>query len=395
MTVPRLVCAATIVAAVPSVAYAHPGHVVTPLELWRAWPFEPFILLGLMLSAWLYARGVRRLWRRAGRGRGVPAWRAASFGAGIGATALALLTPLAELGGTLFSAHMLQHVLLMLVAAPLLMLGAPARAMPWALSPAGRGVVRRVVHVRWLRRGWRALTHPAAAWSIHALAIWIWHVPMFFDATLYSEGAHIGQHVSFFGSAMLFWWAIGERGHSVRLPAGAGIIYVFTTAVHGAALGALITFADAPMYPGYAGSTAAWGLSQLEDQQLAGLIMWVPAGFVYVAAGLALLAVWMRASDRSTRAYERARRASSSGARPMAAADRGASFLLVAALLAACSREPVRRAELLAGADSDRAEAAVRAYGCGTCHTISGITGARGRVGPPLDGVSERRVIAG
>ena len=137
-------------------------------------------------------------------------------------------------------------------------------------------------------------------WAIHAAALWVWHAPALFQATLRSDLVHTAQHVSFLGSALLFWWALvhGPRG---LMGYGAAVLYVFTTSVHSGVLGAFITFTGRLLYPAYAGTTAAWGLTPLEDQQLGGLIMWVPAGLVYVVAGLALCAGWMRESERSVK----------------------------------------------------------------------------------------------
>jgi putative membrane protein len=149
----------------------------------------------------------------------------------------------------------------------------------------------------WFRRAWRALTNPQAAWAIHAAALWVWHVPALFQATLESDLVHTLQHVSFLGSALLFWWALvhGARG---LMGYGAAVLYLFTTSVHSGVLGAFIAFTGRTLYPDYSGTTASWGLTPLEDQQLGGLIMWVPAGLVYVFAGLALFAGWMRESER-------------------------------------------------------------------------------------------------
>ncbi|HKC65760.1 MAG TPA: cytochrome c oxidase assembly protein, partial [Pyrinomonadaceae bacterium] len=144
------------------------------------------------------------------------------------------------------------------------------------------------------------------AWAVHALALWVWHIPVLFQATLDSEFIHTLQHLSFFFSALLFWWALihGRRG---LLGYGAATLYVFTTSVHSGLLGALITFAQGIWYPAYKGYTASWGLTPLEDQQLGGLIMWIPAGLVYIFAGLALFAGWLRESEARVLKHEERR----------------------------------------------------------------------------------------
>ena len=381
----------------PGRALAHEGRPLAPHDLWSAWSFDPAVIIGLLLSVVPYAIGSRRLRARSRHGRALPGWRVAAFYAGIAATAIALVSPLAELGGVLFSAHMVQHVVLMLVAAPLLLLGAPSRVMLWALPQEWRRTIGDVMHAPAIARPWRILTNPLAAWLLHAVAIWVWHVPAFFEVTLRSEAAHIAQHVSFFGSALLFWWVLGERGHTRRLPAGAGVLYVFTTAVHGAALGAYLTIASSTLYPGYSATTGPWGLTPLEDQQLAGLIMWVPSGVIYVVIAVALLAAWMAASEREVKRVERAR---GSARRVPLAGARGTlqvlcCLTLPAVLLSACDRDPVDTSALMGGADPARGPALMRDYGCIGCHVIPGVAGAHGRVGPPLEHVGARRVIAG
>jgi cytochrome c oxidase assembly factor CtaG len=386
----------------PAPLAAHPGAPLAPHDLpWsrEAWPLEWPVVAGVAASAWLYARGVRRLWARAGRGRGVARWRATAFGAGLATTALALLTPLASVGTALFSVHMLQHVALMLVAAPLLVLGTPARAMPFALPPAARRRLAVLAHAPAVRRPWRALTHPASAWTLHAVAVLAWHAPALFEATLRSEVAHVAQHVSFFGTALLFWGALGPRGHSARLPAGAGVLYVFTTGVYSAALGAWLALADRPIYLGYVARVRPWGLSPLEDQQLAGLVMWVPAGLVYVGAALALLAAWLRAAERAiavSAAHARTAEGRATGRRSAGATARAVLCATFGAVLGACERgSPVREAALVPGGEPARAPALIARHGCGSCHVIPGIPGAVGRAGPPLARLGERRVIAG
>ncbi|CAN5723221.1 hypothetical protein BH23GEM7_BH23GEM7_22480 [soil metagenome] len=179
----------------PATASAHEGEHLAPHQLWSAWTLDPWVLGSLGLVTWLYARGVRRLWGRAGVGRGVRRWQAGCFAGGIAALFLALVSPLDSLGGALFSAHMLQHVVLMLIAAPLLVLGVPLIPFLWALPLDWRRRVGGWGRVPALREIWQRLTHPVAAWLIHALAIWIWHVPFLYEATLYSEAVHIAQHL--------------------------------------------------------------------------------------------------------------------------------------------------------------------------------------------------------
>ena len=281
---------------VGSTAYAHEGAPLAPHDLWRAWGSDPGVVLPLVLAAWLYARGTRALWRQAGPGHGVRRWQAAAFAAGWIVLGVALVSPLHALGETLFSAHMAQHELMMAVAAPLLVLGRPIVPLLWGLPIGWRRAAGRWAAARPLRATWSVLTLPSVAWLLHAVAIWGWHAPRLYDAALVSEPVHALQHASFLGTALLFWWAL-VHGRNGRLRYGASVLYVFTTAVHATALGAVLALASRPLYPGYT-ATAAWGLTPLEDQQLAGLIMWVPAGVAYLVAALVLMTAWLRESER-------------------------------------------------------------------------------------------------
>lgn len=139
------------------------------------------------------------------------------------------------------------------------------------------------------------MTEPLGAWVVHALALWTWHVPVLFHAALAGEGLHALQHASFLGSALLFWWAALGRG--ARQPDAASLAMLFTTMLHTGALGALLTFAPRPWYAGYA-QTERYGLSALEDQQLGGLLMWIPGGTAYLVAGLMVAGAWLAAGAR-------------------------------------------------------------------------------------------------
>ncbi len=254
-----------------------------------SWDFDIGTVVPLVISAALYARGARR-------SRGVRMRDMACFWGGWLFLVVALVSPLSTLGESLFSAHMLQHEILMLCAAPLLVISRPLVPLLWGLPFAARRAVGQWSKSGWVQWLWRGITAPVAAWSIHAVALWAWHAPGLFDATLTNDWVHAAQHLSFLLSALLFWWSLFyARGHSGY---GAAVLYVFTTAVHTSILGALLTFASSPWYQAYLTTTSGWGLTPIEDQQIGGLIMWVPAGVVYLAAGLVLMAAWMRSSDQ-------------------------------------------------------------------------------------------------
>jgi cytochrome c oxidase assembly factor CtaG len=279
---------------------------------WAAWEWEPGIVVPLVLSAALYGRGLRLLWDEH-VGRGIRRWEAVSFAIGWLVTALALLSPLHVLSEQLFSAHMVQHELLMVVAAPLLVCGRPLVPMLWALPSAARRRIGRVGRRREVRSAWRFMSFPLVAFFIHGAAIWLWHVPALFEATLTSDAVHALQHLSFLGTALLFWWTIiqghAPGGHARAMSFGVAVLLLFGTALHSGALGALLTFSRTVWYPVYANAAAAWRLTPLEDQQLAGLIMWIPATFAYLIAALTLFASWLRASEERVHEGELARAA--------------------------------------------------------------------------------------
>jgi putative membrane protein len=200
------------------------------------------------------------------------------------------------MGEVLFSAHMAQHELIIVVAAPLLVLGRPMIPFLWAMPMNSRRVLGRWTRSRIVSESWVFVTRPLNAFLIHLVVLWVWHVPALFQKTLTSDLVHTAQHSSFLFSALTFWWAL-IRGHGARNQYGTGALYLFATMLHTGLLGALLTFSSTVWYPDYADSAAPWGLTPLEDQQLAGLIMWVPPGVVYPLAALLLLAHWLKSFD--------------------------------------------------------------------------------------------------
>ena len=280
--------AALILLAAAPAARAHvPQGLDAAPSLWT-WNLEAWLLFLLALSAVGYAVGLHRLWRRAGTGRGVSTLQAWAFAGGWLSLVLALVSPLDPLGGRLFSAHMVQHEVLMVLAAPLLVIGRPLATWTWELAPAHRRVVGRLFQSRGWQGLWGTLTDPLVAWALHALALWGWHIPAAFNAALEHEGLHIAQHVSFLGTALFFWWAVLGHDPRGRYGPGHSAAYLFTTMLHTGALGALLSLAPTPWYSAYVPHTAALGFDPVEDQQVGGLVMWVPAGLAYVIAALAV-----------------------------------------------------------------------------------------------------------
>ena len=259
------------------------------------WTFDPAVVSGLLFGLALYTCGVVRLWRQAGVGRGLGRWQAAAGVSAFLVLGVALVSPLEALSGLFFSAHMAQHLLLIIVAAPLLVLGLPVVAGVWALPVGARkAAARGWLRAKALRRTLHALSHPVAAWSLFVAALWVWHTPGFYEATLRWQALHGLEHLTFLGTALLFWWTLLQPAGHRRLGRGAAILYLFAASLQGGALGALITFSPTPWYEAYVKTTEALGGSALGDQQLAGLIMWLPLGTLFTVLTGVFFLLWMR-----------------------------------------------------------------------------------------------------
>jgi len=264
----------------------------------HATPPDAGVVLPLGAAMVLYVAGYRRLAARAGRL--VQPRAAACFVAGWLGLAVALASPLHGLGKELLAAHMVQHELVMVVAAPLLVLGRPV--VPWLFAlPSGS----RHAIGRWARAGppgtlWRAASRPLTAFSLHAAAILGWHAPAAYQATLRSDSVHALQHVTFLATSLLFWQVLLRPRTRAQL--GAAVLYLFATSLYTGGLGALLALSPTPWYPAYGAAGAARGYTPMEDQQLAGLIMWMPGAFAYLAAALGLLTAWLGESGARVRA---------------------------------------------------------------------------------------------
>ncbi|WP_246258049.1 cytochrome c oxidase assembly protein [Pararobbsia alpina] len=257
-----------------------------------AWSFDAWVVLPLAISAVLYTLGYIRLRARSRHAKSAHARQLAAFAGGWLMLVVSLDSPLDSLSAALFSAHMVQHELMMIVAAPLFVLGRPLSVWVWAFPHGARTWLGRAVRTRGVRACWRAITTPAGAWLLHAAALWAWHEPKLFEAALANPRMHTLQHASFLFSALLFWWTIfGEPAR--RRGSGPAMLSLFTTMVHTGALGALITLSPGLWYPSYVEPCSALGFDPLHDQELGGLVMWVPGGLAYLVAGLAVSARWL------------------------------------------------------------------------------------------------------
>lgn len=266
------------------------------------WRFPFWVTMLLAASLLLYSAGFVRLERRGAGGRVVRRAYAAAFGAGWLALALALVSPLDALSGALFSAHMVEHEAMMLICAPLMVLGRPLGVMIWALPHTQRLALGRALHTRAWTACWRRLASPMWAWSLHAAALWAWHAPVFFEAAVAHPLVHTIQHASFLLTALLFWRGIVGEG-ATRQGGGNAMLSLFTTMIHTGALGALITLAPGIWYASYIEPTSALGLDPLQDQQLGGLIMWIPGALAYLVGALMVAARWLREGPHRSRRY--------------------------------------------------------------------------------------------
>jgi cytochrome c oxidase assembly factor CtaG/cytochrome c2 len=355
--------------AIAPCAFAHEGD-VHAAQVWDA-----LTALSLVLIVVVYILGLRRLWKSDAGHQTIPRWRAAAFFAGWIAAGVSLLGPLDRWSDILFSAHMAQHEILMLLAAPLMVLGRPYIAMLWALP--SRNTVAAIARLPI----WERITGPLFVLVLHAVVLWMWHVPFLFEAALQREWVHVVQHLGFFITAALFWWAL-LHGRYGKLGYGIGVLYVFATAMHTQILGALLTFGSRTWYPTHAARTAAAGLNPIDDQQFAGILMWIPFGVVFLFIVLALFAAWLGEAERRV-------------AFTTAARGKTTLMMLLLVILSGCHPQDDRTARQLTGGDPTRGKDAIRKYGCGACHTVPGVRAARGMVGPSLEGIASRTFLGG
>jgi putative membrane protein len=271
------------------------------------------VLAGLLVAGIFYLRGTLALRRRARRttepaAPALPAppasgaarlaqWEPCAFAVGWSALVLSILPPIDSLSIQYFSVHMIQHELMMLVGAPLVIAGRPLQRCLAGMPGALRTPAAHALQARPMSGAWRVLTAPLVAWALHGLAIWVWHLPALYDAAVGNEAVHTLQHAMFVGTAALFWWGM-LYGRYGRAGYGVAVFYVFLTVVHTGILGAMLTFARTPLYPIYTAPAAAHGVDALVDQQRAGLLMWIPGGLVMTLLGLALFAAWLGESER-------------------------------------------------------------------------------------------------
>lgn len=278
--------------ACPSVVWAH-GRRAEPGTWWWAWNWDALILLSFGLLAWIYYRGLARLWAQVGVGRKVSRLQAATYFSSLFVMFLALVSPLHALSEELSSLHMVQHMVVMTLAAPLFVSGSPGLVLAWGLPEMCKGRIGFLGRFVFRVPNATLLWQPLFLWALFAGTLWAWHHPSLYQTALRDPLVHDAQHISFFIAACLFWRAGLDPLSGRRLSPMAAIPYFFTTSVHASALGVFLALSPRVWYQDYAARTSVWGLTPLEDQQLAGLIMWMPACLIYPIVAAILFGSWL------------------------------------------------------------------------------------------------------
>ena len=264
------------------------------LDFWLTqWNWEPSILIGTALITGLYIYAIGPLRKRYFPAEQVRTGQTISFLLGMLVMFLALVSPLDELGDSyLFSAHMVQHLILTIVGPPLLLLGTPE----WFVKPLLRHkVVFKIA---------KALAYPAVAFVLYNADFWLWHAPPLYNATLENQNIHILEHLTFIIFGILYWWPIFSPSQDLpRLSIGGQILYLFFSGMPSVLLGAGLTFSP-PLYAPYLAAPRVWGISAATDQQLGGLIMWVPVSILYIGIMSVLFIRWMQQLEAKQQAQE-------------------------------------------------------------------------------------------
>ena len=295
--------AAALGALLPGTASAHGRAIeaLTPARALTSWSLQPAALLALAVAGALYLAAVRRV-DRAHPAHRVPRRRTAAWLAGLAVVGFALSSFVDVYADDLFSVHKVQHLLLSMVAPPLLLMGAPltlllrvstpARRQRWILPALGSQLVR-------------VLTAPLVGWLVFAAVMWGSHFSPLFDAALEDDAVHAAEHGLFLAAGLLFWLPVGGVDPSPhRMGHAARIGYLLLSLPQNSFLGLAIFSAPAVLYPHYASLQRAWGPTPLEDQQLAGGIMWAAGDLLFLVPLLFLVVAWFRAEEEKGRLHD-------------------------------------------------------------------------------------------
>jgi len=264
------------------------------LDFWLTqWNLEPSILIGTVLITGLYLYAIGPFRKRHYPDEPIMTGQTIAFLSGMLIMFLALASPLDELGDSyLFSAHMVQHLCLTIIGPPLLLLGTPE----WIVKPALSNKVKFKVA--------KVLTYPVVAFVLYNVDFWLWHAPLLYNATLENQSIHILEHLTFIIFGLLYWWPIFSPSKDLPcLSFGGQILYLFLSGMPSVLLGAGLTFSP-PLYAPYIAAPRIWGISAATDQQLGGLIMWVPVSIFYIVIMSVLFIRWMLQQEAKQQALE-------------------------------------------------------------------------------------------
>jgi cytochrome c oxidase assembly factor CtaG len=279
-------------------ALGHNDHPPVPSfpSVGLAWTFDPLPIIGVALAAAAYLWAERRVAQRH-QATPVPRHRRWLFMGGLAAILIALLSPVDTYEGVLFSVHMVQHILLEMVAAPLIVLSAPITLVLRASGPSARRRILTVLHsppARWI-------TLPVVTWFLFAGVNWGWHFSGLYNVALQNDVVHYLEHASFLAAALLFWWpAIGPDPQPWRIPHAVRLMYLFLAMPQNSFLGVALLSTERVLYLHYVTVVRTWGPAPLDDQHLGGTIMWVFGDIIFLTAMLGVVWAWMRFEDART-----------------------------------------------------------------------------------------------
>ncbi|MFP5385564.1 MAG: cytochrome c oxidase assembly protein [Bacteriovoracia bacterium] len=266
----------------PFITFAHEDHHI------GKWNFDPFLLISLLLITVFYMTGLRNL-------KKIKSFSLLSFAGSIFFLLLALFSPVDFWSDELQTWHMIQHMIIMVIAAPLFILGRPMFVLLWSLPSSIRRKLGSLYG--WLMGrgiGHYIFWHPLILWLFFGFTLWIWHLPSLYEAALLNQRLHDFQHISFFVSSVFFWRILIDPISRYRPKKGLAIFYIFATTLHASLLGLFLALSQGTWYKYYLNKTATWGLTPLEDQQVAGLIMWMPGCMIYVIAAALIFHQWLK-----------------------------------------------------------------------------------------------------
>jgi putative copper resistance protein D len=287
-----------LLALAPATVLAHGADAPPPTfpAVLLAWRFDPLVVVPLVATAAAYLWAVRMV-NRAHPRNPHPRVRTWCFMGGLGAIGLALASPIEAYEGVLFSVHMVQHLLLMLVAAPLLLAGGPITLTLRVATPPVRRRLLWVLHSPVVK----AISFPVVAWLLFAAVNWGWHFSTLYDEALENQALHYLQHATFLGAALLFWWPItGVDPSPWRMPYPVRLFYLFLALPQNSFLGVALLNTGTVLYPHYVTNVRTWGLSPLDDQHLGGVLMWAAGDIAFLVGMVVVLLGWVRAEERKT-----------------------------------------------------------------------------------------------